>query len=142
MQLPSDEEIVLVAGHVPVKAKKLKYYEDSNFTSRILPPPRLGIEGYSDRPPARSDDWSTRIIPNTPATTRALLSVASFDDEGGLQHTLNLDPEASRRAEEDAELPPLEEASVRLDTRREREDQEIRRIARMASMDPNDGIAL
>ncbi len=63
MQLPSDEEIVLVAGHVPVKAKKLKYYEDSIFTSRVLPPPKLALGGYRDRPPARPDDWSSRLAP-------------------------------------------------------------------------------
>jgi type IV secretion system protein VirD4 len=141
MQLPSDEEIVLVAGHVPVKAKKLKYYEDSNFTSRILPPPSLGVDGYRDRPPSRPDDWSLRLIPKMPPKTRASASVGSFDDEGGLQHALSL--EAIRPQEGmEAELAPLEEPSPRLDTRRDLEDQEIRRLARMASLDPNDGIAL
>jgi type IV secretion system protein VirD4 len=126
---------------VPVKAKKLKYYEDSNFTSRILPPPSLGVDGYRDRPPSRPDDWSLRLIPKMPPKTRASASVGSFDDEGGLQHALSL--EAIRPQEGmEAELAPLEEPSPRLDTRRDLEDQEIRRLARMASLDPNDGIAL
>jgi type IV secretion system protein VirD4 len=141
MQLPSDEEIVLVAGHVPVKAKKLKYYEDSNFTSRVLPPPNLDLDGYEDRPPARPDDWSLRLVPKMAPRTRATASVGSFDDEGGLQHTLNLEAVCSPGGTE-AELPPLEEPSQRLDTRRDLEDQEIGRLARMASLDPNDGIAL
>lgn len=142
MQLPSDEEIVLVAGHVPVKAKKLKYYEDSNFTSRILPAPRLGFEGYLDCPPTRPDDWSLRAVPKAPTATRGPATVGGLDDEGALQHSLNLDQEPSRDAVLDAELPPLEETSVKLDARRQLEDQEVRRIARLASLDPNDGIAL
>jgi hypothetical protein len=76
-----------------------------------------------------------------PPKTRASASVGSFDDEGGLQHALSL--EAIRPQEGmEAELAPLEEPSPRLDTRRDLEDQEIRRLARMASLDPNDGIAL
>ncbi len=142
MQLPSDEEIVLVAGHVPVKAKKLKYYEDSNFTSRILPAPRLGFEGYLDCPLTRPDDWSLRAVPKAPTATRGPATVGGLDDEGALQHSLNLDQEPSRDAVLDAELPPLEETSVKLDARRQLEDQEVRRIARLASLDPNDGIAL
>jgi type IV secretion system protein VirD4 len=142
MQLPSDEEIVLVAGHVPVKAKKLKYYEDSNFTSRILPAPTLAADGYRDRPPSRPDDWSLRRIPKVPPAVRASATAGSWDDEGGLQHSLNLDPLPSPDGDPDAEVLPLDEASQRLDTRRNLEDQEIRRLARMASLDPHDGIAL
>jgi type IV secretion system protein VirD4 len=31
--------MVLVAGLAPIRAKKLRYYEDRNFTGRVLPPP-------------------------------------------------------------------------------------------------------
>jgi type IV secretion system protein VirD4 len=58
MQLPRDDEIVLVSGLAPIRAKKLRHYEDANFTSRLLPPPRLSRSQYSDRPRPRSDDWS------------------------------------------------------------------------------------
>ncbi|PQA87587.1 conjugal transfer protein TraG [Hyphococcus luteus] len=37
MQLPPEDEIVLASGSPPVRAKKLRYYEDRNFTSRVLP---------------------------------------------------------------------------------------------------------
>lgn len=37
MQLPADDEIVMVAGAPPIKAKKLKYYADRNFADRVLP---------------------------------------------------------------------------------------------------------
>lgn len=37
MQLPPDEELVLISGMVPIRAEKLKYYEDRNFIERTLP---------------------------------------------------------------------------------------------------------
>ncbi len=57
MQLPAADELVMIAGVPPIRAKKLRYYEDRAFTSRILPPPELGLGCYPDAPPARADDW-------------------------------------------------------------------------------------
>jgi type IV secretion system protein VirD4 len=62
MQLPPDEELVMVAGHPPLRARKLRYYEDRNFVRRVLPPPALIEAGYVDRPAPRPDDWSGRVI--------------------------------------------------------------------------------
>ncbi len=39
MQLAPDEEIVMVAGCPPVRAKKLRYFKDRNFVSRVLDAP-------------------------------------------------------------------------------------------------------
>ncbi len=61
MQLPPDEAIVLVSGLQPIRAKKLRYYEDTNFTSRILPPPKLRDGGYGDAPPRQSHDWDDHV---------------------------------------------------------------------------------
>jgi len=41
MQLPPDEELILLSGFSPIKTKKLKYYTDKNFTGRVIPPPTL-----------------------------------------------------------------------------------------------------
>ena len=142
MQLPADEEIVLVAGHAPVRAKKLKYYEDSNFTSRIVPAPELSAGEYRDRPPARDDDWSLRPLPKIQRGASRPPAVDSFDEEGGLQHRLSLDEPLARERAEDVDRLPLDESPSTLDSRRQLEDQELKRLARMAAMDPNDGIAL
>ena len=37
MQLPPDDELLMISGLPPIRAKKLKYYEDCNFTERALP---------------------------------------------------------------------------------------------------------
>ncbi len=64
LQLPSDQEIVQVSGVPPIKARKLQYFRDSNFTARCLPPPALKPGGPVDRPAARPEDWSgrTRLV--------------------------------------------------------------------------------
>jgi type IV secretion system protein VirD4 len=62
MQLPPDQEIVMVAGFPPIRAQKLRYFEDRNFLPRLLPPPVLAEGGYVDRPALRSDDWTGRVI--------------------------------------------------------------------------------
>ena len=56
MQLPNDEAVVLVSGLPPIKAKKLRYYEDQNFKTRILPPPILVAGDYADVPPRAPHD--------------------------------------------------------------------------------------
>jgi type IV secretion system protein VirD4 len=40
MQLPADDEVVLISGLSPIRAKKLRYYEDQNFVERVLPAPK------------------------------------------------------------------------------------------------------
>src|ERR1700716_2772197 len=54
MQLPPDDELVLVSGCPPIRAKKARYYEDPQFQRRILKPSR----GVSIDLKARPDEWS------------------------------------------------------------------------------------
>ena len=53
MQLPYDEEILLVSGTPPIRANKLRYFKDSNFTERVLKAP--STSGARKR--RRSPDW-------------------------------------------------------------------------------------
>lgn len=61
MQLPAAEELVLVSGLAPIRARKLRYYEDRNFLERVVPTPALADDRYQDRPSARPDDWSGQV---------------------------------------------------------------------------------
>ena len=61
MQLPPADELVLVSGLAPIRARKLRYYEDRNFTTRVAPAPILAEDRYRDRPAARPDDWSGQV---------------------------------------------------------------------------------
>jgi type IV secretion system protein VirD4 len=60
MQLPPAEELVLVSGTPPIRANKLRYFEDRRFIARLAPPPSLAEGIYPDRPAQRSDDWAGR----------------------------------------------------------------------------------
>nr|AGC71257.1 conjugal transfer protein traG [uncultured bacterium A1Q1_fos_75] len=59
LQLPANEELVLVSGTPPIRARKLKYYADENFAPRQLPPPSASMPEHRSRRSAVSNgDWS------------------------------------------------------------------------------------
>jgi type IV secretion system protein VirD4 len=60
MQLPSTDEIVMVAGTPPIRATKARYFEDARFQERILTPPDLVAAPLAPSPSA--DDWSGRVV--------------------------------------------------------------------------------
>ena len=59
MQLSPSDELVLVSGVPPIRAKKARYYEDIRLTERVLPPPAVGKQFGV----AASDDWSRLPAP-------------------------------------------------------------------------------
>jgi type IV secretion system protein VirD4 len=61
MQLPSTDALVLVSSLPPIRAKKLRYFEDANFTGRVLAVPELGPGPYRDRPAPRPTDWGGQV---------------------------------------------------------------------------------
>ncbi|RKL21519.1 Conjugal transfer protein TraG [Fusarium oxysporum f. sp. narcissi] len=119
MQLPPDEAVVMVSSVAPIKATKLRYYADTNFKQRVMPPPALADGQYADAPPARADDWSGLAIPavlTPPAAGEAEGFPASTDDGGPrrqpeLSETVAYDPELAAPAadlallDDDDDLP-------------------------------------
>ncbi len=88
MQLPAGEEIVMISGHPPIRAQKLRYFEDENLSGRVLPPPGLMAGGsFADGPPLRPDDWSGRFSNPHSGLTKLPLEEATGtdDDDGGLK---------------------------------------------------------
>ncbi|RRH93268.1 conjugal transfer protein TraG [Mesorhizobium tamadayense] len=86
MQLPASDELVLVSGLPPIRAKKLRYYQDQNFTERVLPSLAPGDGPYADRPVSRPHDWSGQVR----GVDRRLAGDndrggATTEDEGGVQ---------------------------------------------------------
>src|SRR6202142_2648467 len=47
MQLPPPDELILVAGCHPIRAKKVRYFEDPEMKGLILPPPALASSASS-----------------------------------------------------------------------------------------------
>jgi type IV secretion system protein VirD4 len=149
MQLPPEDEIVMVSGSAPVRAQKLRFYEDGNFKSRVLPAPKLSAGGYPDRPTSRSDDWSGSF--DQAAADAAQRRLALLDaDEGGMRRQPELDftlPQAAPVEEEPRpDLVLLDDDDADTETERARAiragDRQLQRTARNAALDPDDGIAL
>ncbi|MBN9146074.1 MULTISPECIES: conjugal transfer protein TraG [unclassified Novosphingobium] len=78
MQPPATDELVLVSGTPPIRATKLRYFEDSTFKARILPPPTLASGDYVDRPAARADVWADSV-----RNTDARLGAGEDNVDGG-----------------------------------------------------------
>lgn len=148
MQLPPDEAVVMVSSVAPIKAKKLRYFADANFKQRVIPPPAVMAGGYADVPPARPDDWSGLAIPAVPvkpATASAddLETLGSTDDGGprrqpelseAIAYSPAMDaPTSDLSLLDDDDMPPVLPGQL---------DPALQRTARLASLDPNDGIDL
>lgn len=83
MQLPASDEIILVAGMAPIRAQKLRYFEDANFKSRVAAPPALSDGPYADKPMPRSNDWGSLVRKPDPRLERVEEATKPDKDEGG-----------------------------------------------------------
>lgn len=93
MQLPNDQALVLLAGTKPIRANKLRYFEDGNFTTRLIAAPVLVEDDvYADLPEPHIDDWRTQ---SSRASHRlqhqtGLDQLAAGADDGSLKQQPNL----------------------------------------------------
>ncbi len=162
IQLPPDDEIVMVAGIPPIRAKKARYFEDARFRERLLPVPESPNAGFSPKP----DDWSA-LNPVAAATVakdggRATLpvgakaaiahpnAVAAKQDndaansglrgEPGLEPHKDIAPEPRRQPVNEFDPDqdtPQDDAAANRDLARN-----MRQMARRISMDPGDGMEI
>jgi type IV secretion system protein VirD4 len=85
MQLPPADELVLVSGLAPIRAKKLRHYEDGNFTTRISAVPELGDGTFRDRPKPRPNDWGGQVRGEHGELASVIdIELSAPGDEGGL----------------------------------------------------------
>ncbi len=144
MQLPPDDAVVMVSGHPPIKAKKLRYYADANFKRRVLPAPTLAQGRYADAPAARPDDWSALAIPAMPAVP-AVASDLGDANEGGprqqpeLSEVVAYSSESEHAASDLALLDDDDDLPLPLPSQL---DPRLQRAARLAALNPDDGIQL
>ena len=143
MQLPPDEAVVMVSGHPPVKAHKIRYYLDRNFTQRVKKAPVLAVgERYADVPAPRADDWSGLALLAAPILDMALAGQTGAVDEGGHQQQPELGEVAYTPQPEPADdLGLLDDDDLPLPLPTQL-DPRLQRAARLAALDPDDGIAL
>lgn len=143
MQLPPDDEVVMVSGHPPIQAKKIRYYRDANFKARIVAPPVLTAGRYADAPAARPDDWSGLAPLSSPILDLALNNRSGAIDDGGRQQQPELGEAIFTPQPEHAtdDLGLLDDDDLPLSLPAQL-DPSPQRTARLAALDPDDGIAL
>ena len=157
MQLPATDEIVMVAGAPPIRAKKARYFEDRRLAERILPTPNQSEETIIAKP----DDWSA-LAPVHPS---ASVADASHGDEMASANVARTDGNAEddpanaglRREpglerHKDIAPEPIKPAVNEFDPETDQRDDDairvralvrnVRSIARQVSLDPGDGMEL
>ena len=144
MQLPPGDELVLISGCSPIRARKARYYDDPRLTDRLLPPPAVGKEPGV----AVSDDWSGlpgRVLnPGQEIDSSARAHIGDLAN-GGIrrepelpQHEEIVAAQAKATpeftfAEEDPDDDAVRARALR---------QQVRGLGRQAAMDPGDGMKL
>ena len=165
MQLPPGEQIVMAAGVPPIRASKARYYVDPRFTSRILAPPPPA------RTPRRADDdWTPRSGEPAPvlllpgpgpdgrrappaedgdAKTGAPAEAGATAEEGansGIRREPGLADHENVASEPVPEVNEFDfdRGGKGSNAARDRRamDRAMQRNARIASLDPGDGIDL
>jgi type IV secretion system protein VirD4 len=141
MQLSPDEALVMVSGSHPLRARKVRYYEDPQFQRRILSPSRTIAANKT----TRMDDWSGRKPIQPSIELLAALRRNVRDQSGGIRR--------------EPELPPHEEVEVRAPFIENEFDavshegdadvlqaaalnQSMQGLARSVSLDPDDKMGL
>ncbi|MDP3907522.1 conjugal transfer protein TraG [Novosphingobium sp.] len=143
LQLPATDEIVMLSGAPPVRAKKARYYSDPRLQGRIQRPPQLTTE-RSDGTPL--DDWSG--LPAVKPVRSEAWSASG--DEDGANGGVRREPELPLHVEI---APPLKSPANEFDFRSGDESDadaawserlRTRMVAnsRQAALDPGDGIEL
>ncbi len=133
MQLPADEAIVQVSGVAPIRAKKARYYLDRELAGRVAAPPAKPAILL----PREVSQWVSTIVAKAPDARGG----SDDADEGGLRIEPELDPlvEAivADQAEPEPELDLDGDDGLQADQARR-----FRAAARIAALDPDDGIPL
>jgi type IV secretion system protein VirD4 len=144
MQLPPTDEIIMVAGTPPIRAKKARYYEDARLKERILSPPVFVAQKIG-----RPDDWTHLPLPAPPTVGGAKSATAEDDDPTDSERRHQ--PELSRAQPIEKKAPFENEFEIDVEREDEMEDATTRNsrmtgimqgVARQVSLDPGDGMDL
>ena len=143
MQLPTDDELVLVSGCPPIRAKKVRYYKDKRFLERILPPPLL--------PPNNADGGGSPLQPPTSELWAGAIIAPSTKAQGG--DPANGGPRREPELLEHEEIAPKAPDSAKeFEPTGDSDDdglqspsdfqQQARNAARQAPLDPTDDLGM
>jgi type IV secretion system protein VirD4 len=143
LQLPDTDEIVMLSGAPPVRAKKARYYADPRLQGRIQKPPQLN-PGCSEVFPR--DDWSNLPVVKPFRSARSKPMIGDDEANGGVRREpeLPLHIEVAPPSKSQINEFEFDDGNDADDdaSRSERLRTRTTKIARQAALDPGDGIEL
>ena len=140
MQLPPDDELVLVSGSHPIRAKKARFFEDPQMKGRILPPPPLKPANIPHANNVMADaagDW--RGVVEAPGASKADADNAGIRREPELPEHEEIAPEPKspvREFELEEDEPDDEPQRLRALQR------SMGALARQTALDPSDDMQM
>ncbi len=143
MQLPPDDELVLVSGSAPIRAKKARYYEDAEMKARIIPPPTPASPGSP--PPgeealaANKGDWAGAVISAGSGSDSEDPANAGIRREPELPEHEEIVPEPRKPVQE---FEPFDDEPDDEVQRQRIMQRSFRTVARQASLDPADDMRM
>jgi type IV secretion system protein VirD4 len=142
MQLPPDDELVLMSGCAPIRAKKARYFEDPEMQVRILPPPSV----TNPKPPSTNE---RSPIPSDRDWADAVVAPAASDTEDPANAGIRREPELPEHEEIVPEPPKpvheFEPADQEPDDEAQRQrimQRTFGTVARQVSLDPGDDMQM
>ena len=146
MQLPPSDELVLISGAPPIRARKARYFEDIRLAERVLAPPQTTGGQTGTTPP---DDWSRLVVRASVGSVPELGASGAVRSEDPANAGIRKEPElpgheqiAPELAKPATEFLFSEEGPDDAALRARALRQQARGLARQAAMDPDDGIEL
>ena len=142
MQLPHDDELVLVSGCHPLRAKKARYFEYPQMKARILSPPRLRTPGTSLAPEisaAAVDDWDAAVVKAPTAASTEDPANAGIRREPELPEQEEIAPEPRKPVHEFEQLEDETDDEVQ---RQRVLERNFGTVTRQTSIDPADDLGM
>jgi type IV secretion system protein VirD4 len=143
MQLPPEDEIVMVSGCPPIRAKKARYYEDPELAARILPAPALTAKSPTlttkSLQSPEGGDWSGTVITGERVSDTEDPANAGIRREPELPEHEEIAPEARRPVQE---FEPVEDEPDDEVQRQSTMQRVFGGVARQVSLDPDDDMRM
>jgi type IV secretion system protein VirD4 len=143
MQLPPDDELVLVSGCAPIRAKKARYFEDPEMQARILRPPTLT---RSTSPPIGADplashhgDWVGQVVEAPSQSATEDPANAGIRREPELPEHEEIVSEVKQPAHE---FDPMDDEPDDAAQRQRIMQRTFGTVARQVSLDPGDDMQM
>lgn len=143
MQLPPQDELVMVSGCHPIRAKKARYYEDAELKARIMPPPIFSppplpnVPGMAEIP--SGSDWTNSIVRSRSGSATEDPANAGIRREPELPEHEDIVPKPHHPIDE---FEPIEDEPDDPVVQNRLIQRSLPSIARQVSLDPADDMGM